>query len=413
MLRYVARQPILDRCERLYGYEILFRPGEEEIWPSANGNGAGKNNSGGIPAFEGLDEITGGARAFIKYTPQALTGGYAAKLPRERVVLEIPASRESDDKLVTACRELKEAGFVLALENFQGAWQEPLAEVADIIKVDVTASTDRAQWLLLRKYRPRGATFVAERVDRRTQFQAAVQQGFSYFQGPFYCRPHPSGTSEVAPTKLVYLLVLRAITRPEINVQEVTDIIKHDLALSYRLLRFLNSPRFAFRSQIKSIRHALLLLGQDEIRKWIGLISVSSLGEGTPPLLVNMALLRATFCESLAPLVGAAKRQSDYFFLGLLSCIDVIVGRPMRLVLAELPIAADVSGALTGEENPLGTALQAVISYEQGNWGEFSQSARKLGLNEDGFAELYMQALHWSGELTAGEKNHPDGRPPS
>ena len=111
--------------------------------------------------------------------------------------------------------------------------------------------------------------------------------------------------------------------------------------------------------------------------------------------------------------MGAAKRQSDYFFLGLLSCIDVIVGRPMRLVLAELPIAADVSGALTGEENPLGTALQAVISYEQGNWGEFSQSARKLGLNEDGFAELYMQALHWSGELTAGEKNHPDGRPPS
>jgi EAL and modified HD-GYP domain-containing signal transduction protein len=208
---------------------------------------------------------------------------------------------------------------------------------------------------------------------------------------------------------LVYLLVLQAVTREEINVQEVGDLIKHDLAISYKLLRFLNSARFAFRTQIKSIRHALMLLGQNEIRKWIGLISVAALGEGAPPVLVNMALIRGAFCESLAPMVGAAKRQSEYFFLGLLSCIDVIVGRPMRLVLAELPIAPDVSAALMGEQNPLGDALQTVISYEQGNWAEFSVLAQKLAVKEEALGELYMQALHWSGELTSEDKDQPVG----
>jgi len=413
MHRFISRQPILDRFEKVYGYEILFRPGEVEIWPPVNGDRAGENPSPGTSAFEGIDEITGGARAFIKCTRQALVGGHAAELPRDQVVLEIPASREPDEEVVAACRRLKDAGFLIALENFQGAWQEPLADLADIIKLDVTACTDRAQWLLIRKYRPRGTIFVADKVEKRTQFQAAVQQGFSYFQGQFFCRPQPFSTPEVTPTKLVYLMVLRAATRPEIDVQEVTDNIKHDLALSYKLLRFLNSARFAFRSQIKSIRHALLLLGQNEIRKWIGLISVAALGEGAPPILMTTALIRAAFCESLAPLVGTQKRQSDYFFLGLLSCIDVILGRPMRLVLAELPLAPDVSGALVGEQNLLRDVLQAVISYEQGNWEEFSQLAKRLALEEEALGELYLQALRWSGELFMEEKDKPTEAPHS
>jgi EAL and modified HD-GYP domain-containing signal transduction protein len=304
---------------------------------------------------------------------------------------------------VEACRALKSAGYLIALDDFQGTGEELLADLADMIELDVTALTDRAQWLLIRKYRPRGTVFLAKKVEKRPQFQAAIHQGFSHFQGQFYTRPEPFATSDVTPTKLVYLLVLGAVTRPEINVQEVADTIKHDLALSYRLLRFLNSARFAFHSQIKSIRHALLLLGQNEIRKWIGLISVSALGEGGPPILVSIALIRAAFCEYLAPLVGAPKRQPDYFFLGLLSCIDVLMRRPMRVMLAELPIAPDVAAALVGEQSPLRDVLQAVLSYEQGHWEECSNLAKKLALKEETLSKTYIQALNWSRELTQME----------
>ena len=176
------------------------------------------------------------------------------------------------------------------MPGFRSPWrisrakrEEPLADMANIIKMDVTASSDRAQWLLIRKYRPKGTIFVAKKVENRTQFQAAVQQGYSYFQGHSTARPQPYSTPRLLPQSWFTCWFWRAVTRPEINVQEVADTIKHDLALSYKLLRFLNSARFAFHSQIKSIRHALLLLGQNEIRKWIGLISVAALGEGSLP----------------------------------------------------------------------------------------------------------------------------------
>ena len=407
MNRFIARQPILDRYEKVYGYELLFRPGEEDIWPPANGNGVGAHPSFGSSAFAGIDVITEGARAFIKCTHQSLLSGLAAQLPRDRVVLEMPEALEPDGEVVEACRKLKDGGFLIALENYQGERQDALADMADIIKLDVTATTDRAQWLLIRKYKPRGAKFVADKVDTRAQLQTATQQGFSYFQGQFFARPQHFSTPEVNPSKLVYFRVLQAVTRPEINVQEVADTIKHDLALSYKLLRFLNSARFAFRTQIKSIRHALLLLGQNEIRKWIGLISLAALGEGAPPILVTMALIRAAFCESLAPLVGAPKRQSDFFFLGLLSSIDVLMGRPMRVMLAELPIAPDISAALMGEQNPLRDVLQVTLSYEQGKWEEFSQAAKKLGQSEETISELYVRALRWSSELWKDEKTEP------
>jgi EAL and modified HD-GYP domain-containing signal transduction protein len=403
----IARQPILDRYESVYGYELLSPAGVEEIWPPLNGGQTGGNASAGAPTFELIGDITDGARAFIKCTREALVSGQAAMLPPDRVVLEMPGTLEPDEEVLAACRHLKDAKFLIALADFQCAREDPLVELADIIKLDITASADRTQWLLIRKHRPNGTLFVADKVDKRNQFQAAVERGFSYFQGQFFCRPQPYSTTETTPTRLVYLLVLGAVSRPDINVQEVANTIKHDLVLSYNLLRFLNSARFAFCTRIKSIRHALLLLGQNEIRKWVGLVSVAALGEGGPPILVTMALIRAAFCESLAPLVGEPERQTDYFFLGLLSSIDVLMRRPMRAMLAELPIAPDVSAALVGEENPLRDVLQAVISYEQGNWEECTELAKKMEVKEDTLRDIYLQSLRWSRELTHREKVSP------
>lgn len=405
--RFIARQPILDREEKVYAYELIFRPGDGDSWPSPNGNPLGEDALSVSSTFEEIEGITDGARAFIQCSRHVLVSGLAAKLPRERVILELLPTGNADEEVLTACRKLRKAGFLIALGNYRGAWLEPLADVVNLFRLDVNATGDRAQWLLIKKYKPKGMMFVADKVERRAQFEAAAHQGFCYFQGPFYRRPHLAAHSEVAPTKLGYLLVLGAVTRPEIDVQEVARAIKHDVALSYNLLRFLNSARFAFRSQIKSIRHALLLLGQNEIRKWVGLISVSALGDGGPPVLVSTALVRGALCESLAPLMGAANRQSDYFFLGLLSCIDVLMQRPMRSTLAELPIAPDVAAALLGEENPLRNVLRLVLGYEEGNWQEVSELAKKLGLNQEMLPALFIQALRWSRELTQDQKAEP------
>ena len=407
MHRFISRQPILDRFERVNGYELLFRPGEEDIWVTRSGTPAGTEASSVTPGFAGLEELIDGTRAFIKCPRQALIEGRAAGLPRDQVVLEIPAAEEPDAETIRACRELKEAGFTVALENFPTLGENPLVEFSDMIKLDVTASADRAQWLLIRKYRPKGTVFIADKVETRAQFQAAVQQGYSYFQGQFFLRVAPCSASEVAPTKLVYLLVLAAVTRAEIDLDEVARTIKHDLALSYKLLRFLNSARFALHSQVRSIHHALLLLSENELRKWIGLISVAAMGEGGPPILVTMALIRAAFCESFAALVGEPKRQPDYFFLGLLSSIDVLLRRPMRVILGELPIADDVSAALQGDKSPMRDVLETVLNYERGDWDECSRMAKKLALKEETLCELHLRALRWGSELTHAQEDEP------
>jgi EAL and modified HD-GYP domain-containing signal transduction protein len=397
----------LDCFERVNGYELLFRPGEEDIWPALSDPSSGTAATPVTPSFAEFEELIDGTRAFIKCPRQALIERRAAGLPRDQVVLEIPAVGQTDAATIKACRELKEAGFTLALESFPTAGESPLAEFADIIKLDVTASADRAQWLLIKKFRPRGTLLIADKVDTRAQFQAAIQQGYSYFQGQFFLRAVPYSTSEITPTRLVYLLVLGAVTGEEINLDEVARTIKHDLALSYKLLRFLNSARFALHSQVRSIHHALLLLGENELRKWIGLISVAALGEGGPPILVAIALIRGAFCESLAALVGEPKRQPDYFFLGLLSGIDVLLRRPMRAILSELPIADDVSAALKGEQSPMRDVLEIVLSYERGDWNECSRLAKKLELKEEKLCELHLRALRWGRELTHAHEDEP------
>ena len=400
MHRFIARQPILDRIERVDGYELLIRPTQDCVWPTPSGAPAGNEPLALPTVFTGFNELINGTQAFIKYPRQELLERRALGMSRESVVLEISAAGEPDAQMVKACRELKEAGFTIALEGFPTMGENPLADFADIIKLNVTTSADRAQWLLIRKYRPKGVVFIADGVDTRAQFQAAVQQGYSYFQGQFFLRAQPYATSEVSPTKLVYLLVLGAVTREDIDLDDVARTIKHDLALSYKLLRFLNSARFALHSQVRSIRHALLLLGENELRKWIGLISVAALGEGGPPILVAMALIRGAFCEALAPLVGEPKRQADYFFLGLLSSIDVLLRRPMRVILGELPIAQDVSEALMGEKSPMRDVLEIVLAYERGNWDECSRLSRNMSLSEEKLCDLQLQALRWSHELT-------------
>ena len=407
MQKFIARQPILDNRESVYGYELLFRAADEPFYRGDDQELASASVISDSLFLYGLDELTNGARAFINCTRDTLVKGLAALLPRERVVLEVLETIEPDDEVVAAWRSLKQDGYMLALDDFQGAKQAVLTELADILKVDVLATPEREQREMFQDYRPKGVVFLAEKVEKRAQFHAAVNRGYTYFQGYFFCKPEIVSAHDIAPAKLACFRLLQAVAQREMDLQEVEEIIKHDVAFSYKLLRYLNSAKFAFVARVISIRHAVMLLGQEELRKWIALVSVATLGEGKPPILVDTVLMRAAFCELLAAPLGVEKRRFEYFFLGLLSGIDAILGRSLRDILAEVPIAEDVRGALLGEPNPLRDVLQAVLDYEQGDWAGFSALAKKLAVREEAFVAMYLKALRWRRELSMEEENQP------
>ena len=407
MQRFIARQPIFDRAENVCGYELLFRSADEAFSRIADPDLASSVVISDSMVLYGVNELTEGKRAFINCTREALVNGRAALMPPNRIVIEVLETVVPDTEVLTACRVLKSAGYVIALDDFQENRQAALVDLTDIIKIDVLATPEREAEEILRRYSAKGIQFLAEKVETREQFQRAIEQGYSAFQGYFFAKPRILMSRDIPPSKLLYFRILQAVTRPEMDVREVADSIKHDLGLSYKLLRFLNSAAFGFRTRIRSIRHAVALLGQAEMRKWISLVAIVSLGEDKPPILFETSLIRAAFCEFLAPRVGAISRQEDYFVLGLLSNIDAILNRPMKAALAELPIAEEVKKALLGTPNKFHDALQAVITYEQADWTKLALWANKLNVREDAFPELFLRAVYWCRQIPFREVTAP------
>jgi|YelNatPaOPRAMG01_1025707.scaffolds.fasta_scaffold14310_2 c-di-GMP-related signal transduction protein len=395
MQKFIARQPILDRGENVVGYELLFRSADEPFSHIEDADAAASSVISDTMTLYGIHELTDGKRAFINCTRNALVNGRAALMPPDRIVIEVLETVEADSDVLTACRVLKSAGYVIALDDFRNEQHSPLVDLADIIKIDLLATPESETEETLRRYRERGIQFVAEKVETREQFQRSIEQGYSAFQGYFFAKPRIMASNDIPPAKLFYFSILRAVTAPEMDVRKVADNIKHDLGLSYKLLRFLNSAAFGFRNRIRSVRHAVALLGQAEMRKWISLVAIASLGEDKPPVLFETALTRAAFCESLARRLGAQSRQEDYFFLGLLSNIDAILGRPMKSALADLPIAEDVRQALLGTRNSLHDALQAVISYEKAEWEKLATYTSRVRLRDNIFPELFLSSVQW------------------
>jgi c-di-GMP-related signal transduction protein len=410
MQKFIARQPILDRSEELFGYELLFRAADESFCRTNNPEMASASVISDSLFLYGINELTDGTRAFVNCTRETLLRGFATLIPRDHVVVEILETVTPDEEVIAACRALKAAGYTIALDDFDGSGQTRLVEFADIIKVDVLACTDSKQREMVRKHSRAGIKFLAEKVETRDQFNSAVQKGYVYFQGYFFCRPQTLTSRDIGPVKLAYFRLLQAVMREEIDVNETEEAIKRDLSLSYKLLRFLNSPLFAFRARVHSIRNAVVLLGHEELRKWVALVSVSALGEGKSPVLIQNALIRAAFCESFAPLL-AARRQSDFFFLGLLSNIDAILGRPLRAILRELPLHEDVSSALLGGPNTLRDVLDTIIAYEQADWSTLSVLAKKLSVREEIIPEMFFRSTRWCRELCAGEAEYAEMHP--
>ena len=177
---------------------------------------------------------------------------------------------------------------------------------------------------------------------------------------------------------------------------QLDALIKQDLSLSYKLLRFINSAAFPIRITIRSIRQAMALLGEKEIVKWITLITLRNIGQSKPDELTVTAVSRGRFCESLAQLTDLKERSADFFLMGLFSLLDVFLNQPMDKVIKELPLDDEIKSALLGEENIFKDIYELVTLYEKGHWQEANLIAVKLGISEEELFSSYIKSLELS-----------------
>jgi c-di-GMP-related signal transduction protein len=242
-----------------------------------------------VPCF-GIDALCDGRPAFINCTRDVLLNDLVTLLPPPLAVVEILESVEVDDVIVSACRRLKDAGYLIALDDFApDDRREPLSTVADIIKVDLRATTRPQRIDLIRRFGTPHCRMLAEKVEAQEEFREALRDGFHYFQGFFFRKPELMTAREIPANQLNYLRMLAMVASPELDIKEIERAIKGEVSVCYRLLRYLNSPVFAFHSEIHSVRHALGMLGEREIRRWVRLVATLGAGQGKSSELVFSA----------------------------------------------------------------------------------------------------------------------------
>ena len=402
---FVARQPIFDRRRRTYAYELLFRSDADSVdYDGSNADHASLHVLDASLSVLGLETLTGGKRAFINFTRDTLVNGYASILPKHSVVVEILETVEPDDEVLKVCRTLKDTGHLLALDDFvPGQSHEEFLELVDIVKVDFVQNTrdDRAR--VVDRLRPRGVKLLAEKVETPDDFAHALRAGYHYFQGNFFEKAVVLSARDVPASNLSLLNLLREINRPDADFRRIEEVIKREVALTYKLLSYMNRAAFAFRRKVQTLQQALMMLGESGVKKWVSMVALTAMGVDKPFELVVNSVVRAKFCESVALRIGIGERAHEAFLMGLLSLIDTLLERPLPELLGVLPLTEDVRQALLGEANELGDVYRLVLAYERGAWDQVPKLAADLGLSEAVIPDLYVQAIAWGNSTVAME----------
>jgi EAL and modified HD-GYP domain-containing signal transduction protein len=398
----LARQPILDLARRTVGYELLFRKGFESVCSTTDGDMA-TSCTLDTSILYGLDGMCGGLPGWVNCTRTTLTKEYLSLLPPKLTVVEVLEAVPADQEVLAACKKLKQGGYTIALDDFvPTAANEPLTHLADLLKVDFRTTPYKTCGELAARYKRRGLKMVAEKVETAQEFELAVAMGYSLFQGYFFCKPLIITKTRNSTNSLTQLRLLQILHKPVLDYAEVERAIKQDPQLCYRLLRLVNSAAFAATGQINSIQHAMNLLGEDEIRKWISLVVIVALAQGKPDELVKAALIRSRFCEMEAPKLHCP--EADLFLLGLLSLMDAILDMPMGEVLAKISIDAEVGAALLGENNKFRRVLDLVRAYDCGDWTSSCSVSQELRLDEEELPADYLNAVRWAAAVLAPDQ---------
>jgi EAL and modified HD-GYP domain-containing signal transduction protein len=399
---FVARQAIFNREKEVFAYELLSRAGTQNKYEATDGDASTLDVIANGFLMFGLDELTDGKRGFINFTRKLLLEDVAALLPSTMVAVEILESIEPDPEVLAACRRLKASGYMLALDDFvMSATGSPFLDVADIVKVDFMGTSPQERQRIARDLAARGVKTLAEKVETVEHFEEASGCGYEYFQGYFFAKPVVRSTSQILGSKVSYVRMLSEVNQPELSYDHLESVIKQDISFTYHLLRYINSAWFGLRYKITSIKHALVLLGPKEIRKWFALVAMRYLGTDKPSELLQCCLARAKMGEQIAPLVGLDSRAPEVFLVGMFSVIDALLDTPMEVIMAKLPLDDQVKGALLGQPNVYKTIFDAILSYEKGNWEDFSRHASELRLDEQSVPEIYAESLRWTKKALA------------
>jgi c-di-GMP-related signal transduction protein len=381
----VARQPILDLHGRVHAFKLLFR--SQALLETAARFSLSKPSE--------LKKLTGALTAFVSCPPEALSQQLEHVLPASLTVLEIDLGLEPSPEQIGLYRNLKHLGFRLALDNFRRQEQpQPLLELADYVQVDFAATTTGERRQLFERLCASPVKLLARNVETQAQYKQAQEEGFTLFEGYFFCQPLLIKNRRPPANQMLRLEILQALQRRPMDLPKVGELVKRDGPLAYQLLRLVNSPLWAVRQRVESIQTALLAVGEDAFRRVATLAIASQFNGDQPQELLCMAMVRGRFCE----LAGAARNLDPFgqYLLGLLSLLPAMQGQPMSEIALTLPLSPEIREALLGAINEERALLEWLEHHERGDWASCDAAAQAHDLNQENLAKIYIEAVEWA-----------------
>jgi EAL and modified HD-GYP domain-containing signal transduction protein len=326
---------------------------------------------------------------------ESLTGNLVHVLPPETTVLEILETLEPTPELISCCRQLKDVGFRLALDDFVWAPKfAPLVELADYVKVDFMLTRPLRREQLMKRLHGKKLKMVAEKVETLEDHRIAREEGFTLFQGYYFCRPVLLKNRKIPANRITYIRILQLLHDENLNMGELGLLVKQDASLTYRLLRLVNSPVAGIRQEIGSIEAALVVVGEDIFRRIATLAIASELNAGRPPEILRMAFVRARFCEQASELCGLGPMEQ--YLLGMVSLFPAILHVPMDELVSALPLRVEVREALLGKVCSESSLLRWAECRERGDWNNCESIAPPHGAKQEQLVLCYGEAMLWA-----------------
>lgn len=402
---YIARQPIVTVDKKIFAYELLFRSIENgglESAKFADGDIASTRVAVNALNHIGLDKIVGSDLAFINIDSDLILTDAILSIPKDRFVLELLETIIITDEIKERIQELKKLGFKFALDdatcnpefinNFKSIFPYLYVLKLDVSLINKKILEDHFQDI-------KGFDFklLAEKVETEEDFNYFKDLGCTYFQGYFFARPNLIEQKALDPMYTEIFQLINLLDN-ESTIEEISDSFGNSPDITIQLLTFMNSGSLPIKANIRSIKHAIALLGRAPLKRWLLLIAFSKSKnsvDGMRSPVIILAQSRAKLMSELASkLVSSDMNKDEASFTGILSLVDVITNSSLEDVVKELKVSGAITDALLERKGDLGVLLELAISIENSDLQKSKELINKLNISNQVINEAIIQSYN-------------------
>lgn len=403
MFLHAARQPILDREQNLFAYEVLFR--KEHFFDETDSAIATSKLVAASQFKQALPELTTGKPGHVKFCIKSLLKHYPTMIPAGLLVIEVIDDAKPDFCLLKECKALSEAGYKILINiTDPNSWSEFFPYI-DMIKLDFSQVTEtdlgKAREI---KEKYHQIKLIANKVQTQAQFKLAKAAGFDYFQGSFFTQFQPLQKNSGDESNCNLAELLFEVSSLVLDIQKITDKVQADESSRSNFLCYNSTAIFNFKKKNKIIEQAVGSLSEEELIKVISILFNAQSNKSKPVELFTMSLMRAKFAKELAIAhsknVGknSSVNNSAGFLAGLFSLSNVMFDQPLELIVDKLKLTEEVSDALLNNQGVLALILELTKSYESADWQNIDCLSEKLRLSDKDIMQSYKKAVLWCNE---------------